>query len=376
MQIKYNKNESTKHAGSKSIKRIVGLELTCNKMEKTCNKIKESELFNKYKSSYKSGLFDLSLHTAVFSSSLFLVWMFQSSWLSIFTVPLLGFVLHRNYVVFHDCEHDSYTPNKTLNYILSTYYGITTFTSPNWILDHHTHHLTNGNIENEYKFKFNELLYYNVNQYKQFNDVEKKIFSFFHTPIVFFSFFPILYFVVIQRFLYFMKKLKYNQKMKSSLFMIGVNHLLNNMGLFYLLSVMYKNNILIHYLCSSYIGFLINFLLFFNQHTFNPSFVVGNKEWTQKNSGLLGSSFIQIPKYLKYFTMGIEYHHIHHMNAKIPGYNLQQYHEEVVSQSNLFDNVVKLSIADCYNNLWLVLYDEDKKKYASLKETIEEERNE
>ena len=42
--------------------------------------------------------------------------------------------------------------------------------------------------------------------------------------------------------------------------------------------------------------------------------------------------------------MGIEYHHIHHMNAKIPGYNLQNFHEEVVLKSNLFDNIIKLSI--------------------------------
>ena len=336
------------------------------------NKINESELFTKYKSSYKFAFLDLSLHTLLFFSSLYLLWIFRNSWLSILTIPFLGLVLHRNFIVFHDCEHNSYTPNKTLNYILSTYYGITTFTSPNWILDHHIHHLTNGNIENEYNFKFNELLYYNINQYKHFNNFQKQIFTFFHTPIIFFSFFPIIYFFVIQRFIYFIKKIKYKQKINSSLLIIFITHFLNNIGSFYLLLTTYKNNILVYYLLSSYIGFLINFLLFFNQHTYNPSYVVENKKWTQQNSGLKGSSFIQIPTYLKYFTMGIEYHHIHHINAKIPGYNLQQYHEDVVSRSNIFENVVKLYMNDCYNNLWLVLYDEDKQKYTTLKEVNEE----
>jgi omega-6 fatty acid desaturase (delta-12 desaturase) len=77
---------------------------------------------------------------------------------------------------------------------------------------------------------------------------------------------------------------------------------------------------------------------------------------------------------VKYFPMGIEYHHIHHMNAKIPGYNLQKYHEEVVSKSNMFDNVVKLSMTDCYNNLWLVLYDDEKKRYITFAEADEEIR--
>ena len=56
------------------------------------------------------------------------------------------------------------------------------------------------------------------------------------------------------------------------------------------------------------------------------------------------------------------------MNAKIPGYHLQKYHEEVVTKSNLFDPIVKVSLWDCYQNLWLVLYDEDVKKYIRVDE--------
>ena len=123
------------------------------------------------------------------------------------------------------------------------------------------------------------------------------------------------------------------------------------------------------------IGSSCGTLLFFNQHTFNPPYVVNNENWNMKDSGINGSSFIQIPYLLKYFTGNIEYHHIHHMNSKIPGYNLQAYHEEVVSKSNIFENVVKLSMNDCYNNLWLVLYDEDKTKYITFEEADTEIRN-
>ena len=123
---------------------------------------------------------------------------------------------------------------------------------------------------------------------------------------------------------------------------------------------------------------MFSFILFFyfhNQHTYNPSYVITNGKWTQRDSGLLGSSFITTPYIIKYFFMGIEYHHIHHMNAKIPGYNLQKYHEEVVSKSDLFDNVVTLSMTECYNNLWLVLYDDEKKRYITFSEADEEIRN-
>jgi omega-6 fatty acid desaturase (delta-12 desaturase) len=96
--------------------------------------------------------------------------------------------------------------------------------------------------------------------------------------------------------------------------------------------------------------------------------MVSNEEWTQRNSGLHGSSLIMIPDCLKYFFFGIEYHHIHHINAKIPGYNLQKYHDEVVQNSDMFDGIVKLSIGDCYNNLWLAMYDEDDKRFLTIEE--------
>jgi omega-6 fatty acid desaturase (delta-12 desaturase) len=120
------------------------------------------------------------------------------------------------------------------------------------------------------------------------------------------------------------------------------------------------------------ISFTCGVLLFFNQHTFNPPYVVNNETWNMKDSGLTGSSFIQIPWLLKYFTGGIEYHHLHHMNAKIPNYNLQYYHEEVISKSNIFDNIVKLSMTDCYNNLTLSLYNETNNKYITFAEADEE----
>jgi omega-6 fatty acid desaturase (delta-12 desaturase) len=335
------------------------------------NKINESELFIKHKSSYKSAFLDLSVHTFLFSSSFYLLWFLRNSLLSFLIVPFMALMLDRTFMIFHDCCHQSYTQNKTVNYILSHITGAFVLTSPNWILDHHTHHLTNGNTENKYKFKFNELINITKEQYNNFSVINKHIYSFIHHPIIFFNFIPFLYFVVLQRFMYIIKKIKYNKKIGSSLSAIFFNHLLNNLLICALCKTLLQYNIFALFFASYHVSSVIGFLLFFNQHTFNPSYVVGDKEWTQRNSGLLGSSLINIPKYLKYFTMGIEYHHIHHTNSKIPGYNLELYHEEVISKSNVFDNIVKLSIIDCYNNLWLVLYDEDKRKYITLKDANE-----
>ena len=332
------------------------------------NKINEIELFSKYKPSYKSAFLDFSLHTFYLSCSFYLLWLFRNSLLSFFTIPLLGLLNVKTFIIFHDCCHQSYTPNNTLNYIISHITGTFVLTSPNWILDHHTHHLTNGNKENKYNYKFNELIDYTENEYLQMSSKNKFMFNLFYNHHTYFSVVPILYFGIIQRFIYFIKKLKHGNKIPKSLSYIIFNHTINNIAIFVLLYVLSKNNLLHYFIIYFYISSFIGVFLFHNQHTFNPSYVVNNESWNMKNSGLFGSSFIQIPYLLKYFTGGIEYHHIHHINAKIPGYNLQKYHEEVISKSNIFDNVVKLYMIDCYNNLKLRLYSEKQNKYIRLDE--------
>jgi len=301
-------------------------------------------------------------------------------------VPLLGLLLHRGFVVFHDCCHESYFPSITyaekkrknpMNVIIATLWGIFTMTSPNWMLDHGIHHQTNGRLHNKYGFKFNELLYYNTEQYRRFTKMQKWIFSFFHTPLVFFIVFPLLYFGVIQRGIYLVKKWKYGDKIHSSWSTIWTHHIINNVGVYMLIRFAMRYNMVVPYLLATYIGWLINFIFFFNQHTYNPCYVVKDEEWSQKESGILGSSFIQIPMVFKYFTMGIEYHHVHHMNTKIPGYHTQEYHESVyeVGNGKLFENVVHISLSQCMSNLWLVLYDETKQKYITRQEADAEINN-
>jgi omega-6 fatty acid desaturase (delta-12 desaturase) len=332
--------------------------------------INESKLFNKYKSSYKSTFCDLSIHLFYLFSNYYLLWLFRNSYLSILTILFLGLLTLKSFIIFHDCGHQSYTPNRILNYIIGIITGIISYTPLSWNFRHDTHHVTNGNYDNKYNWRFNEHIYLTLKQYKEFSSIKRRIVRAFITPEFFYLFLPLINFIILERFS--VSKLfsrKINKDFNKIYWLL--EQIINNIGGFVLIYNLYKYEIFIHWLCSAWIGSTLGVILFHNQHTFNPPYIVNNKTWNIKDSGIKGSSFIQVPYLLKYFTGGIEYHHIHHMNSKIPGYNLQAYHEEVVSNSNMFDNVVKLSMTDCYKNLWLVLYDEDKNKYITFKEADE-----
>ena len=61
----------------------------------------------------------------------------------------------------------------------------------------------------------------------------------------------------------------------------------------------------------------------------------------------------------------------YHMNASIPCYHLQKFHEEFILEGSFkkeYNCITELSIYDCYCNLWLTLYDEKNDKYISFKE--------
>lgn len=188
------------------------------------------------------------------------------------------------------------------------------------------------------------------------------------SPYCFFTIIPLLYFILKQRTDVLRYKILKKEPYTASLFITVIDTVISNILCVFYLYILNYYFLIPYVLVSNMISYILGFILFHNQHTYNPSYIVDDKQWNQQDSGLKGSSFIQIPWYLKYFTGGIEYHHIHHMNAKIPGYNLQKYHEEVVNTSNIFDSITKLSMNDCYNNLWLKLYDEEKKRYITFEE--------
>ena len=324
-------------------------------------------LFNKYKPSYYEACKDLVKHSIGYSCSLFGLWYFKDSYLSMITIPILGIMNVRTFIIFHDCGHNSYTPSKKLNYVLGSILGIFVFTPVSWSYSHHRHHLTAGNKENELNDPQNETVLSTFTEYRDLK-YKRHVYRIIMHPLIFFTLIPSFKFFILNRGSGILYKYQNHNKMQQNMKLILYDTLFNNSGLFLLLVSMNQYGLLYHYLYSCMCSWSIGFILFHNQHTFNPPYVVTDKKWNKKDSGLKGSSFIQIPSYLKYFTAGIEYHHIHHMNATIPGYNIQKLHEEISSTTNELDNIIKLSINDCYHNLWYSLYDEDNNKYISFAE--------
>jgi omega-6 fatty acid desaturase (delta-12 desaturase) len=104
--------------------------------------------------------------------------------------------------------------------------------------------------------------------------------------------------------------------------------------------------------------------LFYVQHQTDHIYWERSEHWSFEVSALRGSSYLKLPKVLQFFSGNIGLHHVHHLNAKIPNYYLQQAHDE----GAIFEDVPTISLADGLRAARLKLWDEDASRLVTWRE--------
>ena len=104
--------------------------------------------------------------------------------------------------------------------------------------------------------------------------------------------------------------------------------------------------------------------LFHLQHTFEGAKREFGRDYF--DNGLHGSSFLHVPYIFQWATGSIEVHHIHHLNARVPLYNLQKCHDE--APEGMFDTITHITLSEGWKTLLLVLWDEETDKLITFEE--------
>jgi acyl-lipid omega-6 desaturase (Delta-12 desaturase) len=111
---------------------------------------------------------------------------------------------------------------------------------------------------------------------------------------------------------------------------------------------------------------IIGVWLFSIQHRFERALWVRQSGWNATTASLEGASFLRLPKVLQWFTGNIGFHHIHHLNPRVPNYRLQECHKTVPGLAS----VPTLSLIDGIRALHLALWDEERGKMVRFDELI------
>ena len=211
-----------------------------------------------------------------------------------------------------------------------------------WRKGHSHHHKIHGN-----KYEYDETkTVINVKDYHNLNFFKKSVYIIIRTPIFFFILIPLYMFFVYR--------------------LISPLHTLKIIVFFYIIFKIGKIDLIKKILIGQLLAGIIGTMLFHLQHQVNTSYwKTFNKKdkLSHDRAQLHGASILCVPNYLKWITLGIEYHHIHHLTPRIPCYNLQKCHEY---NEHLLNKITKVGYEQAFKSLFHTLYDENEKKYLSF----------
>jgi len=115
-----------------------------------------------------------------------------------------------------------------------------------------------------------------------------------------------------------------------------------------------------------FIAFGMGSYLFYAQHNFPTAKFSENHDWTYVNAALSSTSFMPMNLVMQWFTANIGYHHVHHVNSRIPFYRLKEVHDSMPELHNApTTSLNPLEVIRCFN---LKLWDPEKEKMITLKQ--------
>ena len=265
--------------------------------------------------------------------------------LALAVAPVTAVFLLRTYIVFHDCSHGSFLASRRANLWLGRLCGLLVL-SPfvRWRHDHAVHHATSGDLD---KRGVGDIPTLTVAEYYARGRRGRIAYRLLRNPLVMFGLGPVFAMVIGPRVV----ARNARPRMRASVIWTDVALAATAAGLIWLIGV---RDFLVVWAPASLIAGAAGIWLFYAQHQFEDAYWQRSLEWSFADAALRGSSFLKLPRPLQFATGNIGYHHVHHLSARIPNYNLQRAHEQL----EMLQDVPTLGLLDGLRAVRLKLWDE------------------
>jgi omega-6 fatty acid desaturase (delta-12 desaturase) len=272
-------------------------------------------------------------------------------------IPTAGFLV-RSYIVFHDCAHGSFLRTKRANALLGTAVGLLVFeTFACWRHNHAVHHATAGDLGRR---GVGDVPTLTVAEYRARSNRERFLYRLFRHPAVMFGIGPIFALIVQPRIVPRTARPRIKRRVLATDFAL----LALVAGLCLLLG--WRDYLLVQLPIVMLAG-AAGIWLFYVQHQFDDVYWERGERWSYVDAALHGSAYLKLPKVRQFFSGNIGLHHVHHLSARVPNYNLQRAHDDLP----MFHNVPTLSLADGLRTVRLKLYDEDRRRMVTFAQALE-----
>jgi omega-6 fatty acid desaturase (delta-12 desaturase) len=259
-----------------------------------------------------------------------------------------GFLV-RIYIIQHDCGHRSFfrgaRANDTLGCLLSL---ITLLPYFRWRYDHALHHASSGNLTRRGS---GDIWTMTRREYLEATPREQLKYRLLRNPLVLFGLGPFVLFVLWQR----IPDGIGGRRTRRSVHVTNIVLASVSSAAAYWLGwgrVLFVHGII------TLAGATVAVWLFYVQHQFEAAYWEKPPAWSYEDAALFGASWYRLPKILQWFTGNIGLHHVHHLNPKIPNYELQRCLED----NSFLQSATALSLGSAFRSISLRLWDERTRK--------------
>ena len=232
---------------------------------------------------------------------------------------ITGLLLVRMFIIYHDHQHHSILINSMIADIMMTGFGLFILSPTSiWKRSHDHHHKNNSKL---FGASIGSYPIATTEKFAEMGRGEKFAYLATRHPVTialgYFSMF--IYGMCLASFFR-------NPKKHFDGLLALLLHIAASVFLFIMLGAE-------NWFCLFFLPFLLAFglgsYLFYAQHNFpGVRFSLG-KDWCYEKAALESSSYMVMNPLMAWFTGNIGYHHIHHLNAKIPFYRLPEVMREI-----------------------------------------------
>jgi omega-6 fatty acid desaturase (delta-12 desaturase) len=265
-------------------------------------------------------------------------------------------LLVRTDVLMHDCAHGSFFRSRRVNETIGFITGVLTLTPfAQWRRDHALHHASSGDLDRR---GHGDVPTLTVREYRSRSPRARLLYRIVRHPASLLLGGP-LHLALGQRFRG-RSKATGDQQMAS---VWGTNVAIVIVVAFAVWAVGWKS-VVVAYAVPYYIAASTGVWLFYVQHQFEDAYWAPHGDWDYVEAALRGSSHLQLPQPLRWFTASIGLHHVHHVAPRIPNYRLQPCHDE----NTVFHGSPKITLRSGMSAMRLTLWDEERSRLVGFRD--------
>lgn len=262
------------------------------------------------------------------------------------TIPAAGFLV-RLFLIQHDCGHGSFFRHRWANDWAGRILGVLTFTPYGfWRRTHAIHHATSGNLDRR---GFGDIDTLTVAEYRARSGWGRLRYRLYRHPLVMFGIGPAYLFILQFRLPVGMMRGGWKPWASTMATNLAISLVVG--VLVWLIGV---NAFLLIHLPTLLLASSAGVWLFYVQHQFEDTTWEDRSEWDFHHAALHGSSYYDLPAFLRWFTANIGIHHVHHLSSRIPYYRLPC----VLREHPELRDINRLSLLESFGCVRLTLWDE------------------